>query len=73
MSHFDSTVAFLRDLPSSFLDSLKLHPPPVPIDMSRAYEQHASYAQLIKQLVGSIVNVHADENCPDCVFIEVNK
>ncbi|GAX74600.1 hypothetical protein CEUSTIGMA_g2048.t1 [Chlamydomonas eustigma] len=60
----------MRELPRSFLDSLKLHPPPVPIDLQKAYEQHAAYTKLIQQLVGAVVLVPADENCPDCVFIE---
>ena len=68
---FDYTHAFIRGLPASFPDSLKLHPPSVPIDMALAAAQHEAYAQLVRSLVPHVIQVEADEACPDCVFIEV--
>lgn len=37
---FDYTHALVRGLPESFPDSLKLHPPPEPIDMPKASAWH---------------------------------
>ena len=70
---FDYDFAFVRGLPASFPDGLKLHPPPVPIDMPRAHAQHQAYTALLSQLLGegNVAEVPADEGCPDCVFIEV--
>ena len=70
---FDYDFAFVRGLPASFPDGLKLHPPPVPIDMPRAHAQHQTYTALLSQLLGegNMAEVPADEGCPDCVFIEV--
>eukprot|EP00955_Chlamydomonas_euryale_P103207 365471-Chlamydomonas_euryale.AAC.25 len=68
----DYSHALVRGLPASFPDSLKLHPPSVPIDMDAAARQHAEYTRLVGTLVQcGVVEVAADEGCPDCVFIEV--
>ena len=64
-------IAFIRDLPRSFPNGLVLHPPPIPIDMEKARLQHDSYTELMRSLVDLIVEIPADESCPDCVFIEV--
>jgi hypothetical protein len=48
---FDFTHAFVRGLPSSFLDSLKMHPPPEPIDLPRAEEEHATYERILASLL----------------------
>jgi len=67
----DYSHALVRGLPASFPDSLKLHPPSVPIDMDAAARQHAEYTRLVGTLVQcGVVEVAADEGCPDCVFIE---
>lgn len=64
------THALVRGLPATFEDSLKLEPPPEPIDMAKTHEQHEEYARLLRDLVPSVINVAADNACPDCVFIE---
>lgn len=68
---FECDIAFVRGLPASFPEGLKLHPPPEPIDMIKALSQHDAYTALLKELVVKVVEVPADESCPDCVFIEV--
>lgn len=62
--------ALVRGLPSSFEEGLKLHPPPTPIDVKLAHKQHEKYTELIKELVKNVEEVQADEQHPDCVFIE---
>jgi len=62
--------ALVRDLSSSFENSLKLNPPPIPIDLSLAKQQHEAYIQLLETLVQDVIRVEADANHPDCNFIE---
>lgn len=63
-------AALVRALPTSFAASLKMHEPGEPIDVARAHAQHADYMSLLRRLVPRVVEVPADESCPDCVFIE---
>jgi len=41
-----------------------------PIDIERAVRQHKNYQQLLKSLGLSVVELPADDNCPDCCFLE---
>ncbi|KAG2486482.1 hypothetical protein HYH03_014786 [Edaphochlamys debaryana] len=43
---------------------------PVPISYEVASEQHDRYHELIHRLVPKVVDISADETCPDCVFVE---
>lgn len=63
-------IALVRNLSTSFNDSLKLNPPPIPIDLNLAKQQHENYIDLLAQLVPEIIRLDADENHPDCNFIE---
>ena len=67
---FDYSIALVRPLPASFLDSLKEQPPAIPLDLSIARSQHTAYIELLRQLVDEVVEVEADERYPDCCFIE---
>src|SRR5207237_2523382 len=40
------------------------------IDIERAVRQHKSYQQLLKSLGLNVVELPADDNCPDCCFLE---
>ncbi|HSW85974.1 MAG TPA: arginine deiminase family protein [Rhabdochlamydiaceae bacterium] len=62
--------ALVRDLSDSFEDSLKLNPPPIPIDLNLARQQHESYINLLEKLVPEVIRLEADPNHPDCNFIE---
>lgn len=44
-------IAFVRALSDSFEDSLKSNPPPIPIDLDLAKQQHTNYIQLLKELL----------------------
>ncbi|KAG1665000.1 hypothetical protein FOA52_014680 [Chlamydomonas sp. UWO 241] len=66
----DYTHALVRGLPSSLLDALTMHLPAMPIDVGAAHAQHDAYNALLRTLVPTVVEVPADEGCPDCVFIE---
>ena len=67
---FDYNIALVRSLPDSFLDSLKEQPPTVPLDLAVARSQHSAYVDLLRELVDEVVEVPADNNHPDCCFIE---
>lgn len=66
----DYQFALVRDLSPSFENSLKLHPPSVPIDLDLAIQQHDNYIYLLEQLIPAVIRVDADANHPDCNFIE---
>ena len=68
---FECNLAFVRGLPRSFPEGLALHPPIIPIDMDKARIQHDAYTSLIRDRVETVIEIPADEKCPDCVFIEV--
>jgi len=65
-----TTYALVRDLADSFEESLKLNPPPIPIDLKLAKQQHETYIDLLKMLIPNVIRINADENHPDCNFIE---
>ncbi len=62
--------ALVRDISSSFEDSLKLSPPPIPIDLNLAHQQHENYINIVNKLVQEVIRLDADPNHPDCNFIE---
>lgn len=62
--------ALVRNLANSFKDSLKLNQPLLPIDLDLAKQQHEKYIQLLETLVPSVIRLKADQNHPDCNFIE---
>lgn len=62
--------AIVRDLSSEFENSLKLNPPPIPIDLVLAHEQHENYITALKQLVPNVIRIESDPAHPDCNFIE---
>ena len=62
--------ALVRNLSSSFENSLKLHQPLLPIDLNLATQQHENYIHLLEQLIPTVVHVDADPSHPDCNFIE---
>ena len=41
-----------------------------PIDFHRAVRQHRNYQELLKNLGMSVIEIPADDDCPDCCFIE---
>mmetsp|Transcript_9243 Transcript_9243/g.17327 ORF Transcript_9243/g.17327 Transcript_9243/m.17327 type:complete len:277 (-) Transcript_9243:171-1001(-) len=71
MSRFyDYNWALTRAVPNTFEDSLKLEPPPIPINLQLAKQQHENYTSLISSLVSHSEELPCDSLCPDCVFIE---
>lgn len=62
--------ALVRELSGAFENSLKLHPPPIPIDINLARQQHENYIHVLQKLVQEVVRIEADPNHPDCNFIE---
>ncbi|GFR47951.1 hypothetical protein Agub_g9755, partial [Astrephomene gubernaculifera] len=68
--YFRVTHALVRGLAGTFEDALALEPPPEPIIVTLASEQHNQYTALLRSLVPKVVEISADDSCPDCVFIE---
>src|SRR5688500_9256315 len=66
----DYHYALVRDLSPAFENSLKLNPPPIPIDMELAKEQHEQYIDVLKTLVPEVIRLTGDPYHPDCNFIE---
>ncbi len=64
------TVAIVRAVPSSFAAALAAVPPDPPIDVARARAQHADYVAALRGLGVQVIELPADEACPDCVFVE---
>jgi len=67
---FSYRCALVRDLSSAFENSLKTHPPLIPIDLDQAKRQHDAYIELLEKLVPEVVRIDGDPNHPDCNFIE---
>ncbi|MFO7299957.1 MAG: arginine deiminase family protein [Actinomycetes bacterium] len=61
--------AFVREVPDSFVDALTMGERPV-LDVARAREQHAAYRRMLEGAGYEVTVIPADENCPDCPFIE---
>lgn len=68
--YFNYRLALVRDLSSSFENSLKLNPPSVPIDLELAKKQHENYIEILERLVPEVKRLEADTLHPDCNFIE---
>lgn len=41
-----------------------------PIDYARAVQQHTKYKQVLRSLGVTVIEIPADQECPDCCFIE---
>lgn len=64
------SFAIVRAVPDSFPRALSVHPPPEPIDVVRAREQHASYVEALRELGLDVIVLDADEAYPDGCFVE---
>jgi dimethylargininase len=63
-------VVIVRGVPLSFASALSAAPPDPPIDVARARAQHAGYVAALRRLGADVIELPADEACPDCVFVE---
>lgn len=61
--------AMVREVPDSFVQALTMGDRPV-LDVDRARSQHAAYRDLLSDSGYQVTSVRADEDCPDCPFIE---
>ena len=70
-SWFKYSKAVVRRIPSSFPKAaLRQEEPCEAINLAKAREQWSNYVQALKKLKLEIVEIPADEEFPDCVFIE---
>ena len=63
-------IAITRDVPRSIVDCELTHLDRTPIDYDIAAEEHHQYRELLASLGLDVIRLPADENHPDCVFIE---
>ena len=61
--------ALIRGIPSSFANALVRRGRPM-LDPAIARQQHDEYRARLSEAGYAIVEIPADEGCPDCVFIE---
>lgn len=69
-NNFIVTHALTRGLAKTFADAITLKAPTEPINVKIAYKQHEKYKELLRSLVPNVIELPADDDCPDCVFIE---
>jgi dimethylargininase len=62
-------TAVIRGVPDSFVQALTMGEKPF-LDADRAREQHFRYRQMLAGAGYQVSVVAADEDCPDCPFIE---
>jgi dimethylargininase len=63
-------VAITRKVSGSFRDALAAEVPTAPIDVVRADEQHAEYRGALERCGLDVRAIAADDELPDCCFIE---
>lgn len=65
------TTALTRKVSPRLADALSMETPTSPIQMEKALSQHENYVSILQNKVGlDTVEIDADDNYPDCVFIE---
>jgi dimethylargininase len=64
------TTVIMRGIPSTMMKALSMASPVEPIVISNAKAQHATYVKVLEDIVPRSVQLAADDNHPDCVFIE---
>ena len=62
--------ALLRGVPSSFASATAAEAPASPIEVALAREQHNAYARALVNAGLEVVSIPADDQHPDCVFVE---
>ena len=68
---FEYSKAVVRKIPSSLPKAaLRLEEPSEAINLAKARKQWSNYVQALKDLKLEIVEIPAEEEFPDCVFIE---
>jgi len=71
---FTYRTALVRHLSPSYIHSLHLNPPSIPINIELAYQQHRDYIDLLKRLIPeghrNVIELPASDEHADCNFIE---
>jgi dimethylargininase len=57
-------------MPASFANALSAAPRTSPIDVALAREHHAAYREELEAMGVAVTVIDADEQFPDCVFVE---
>ena len=59
---------FCRNVADSYANAIQMEKDE--IDVEKAKEQHENYVKTLKRIGIEVIEVDAENNCPDCVFIE---
>jgi hypothetical protein len=72
MNPFEYDCAIVcNNVPKSAVNGLSLDKHE-PVDVEKASLQHQNYINALKKTVLETIELEADENYPDCVFVEVS-
>lgn len=63
-------VALVREVADSFPRCVTEHPPDPPLDVAAARAQHDAYAAALQSGGFTVMRIPADEDHPDCCFVE---
>jgi dimethylargininase len=63
-------IAVVRGVASTFAECVTEHPPEPPLDVDAARAQHQSYVRLLEAGGFAVEAIPADDDHPDCCFIE---
>lgn len=66
------TTAIVRAVPNSFVQAISKLTPKVPICIDTTRLQHAKYVQALQSLDINVIELPADEEFPDSIFVEDN-
>lgn len=70
-SKFQYTKAIVCAIPSSLpAQAQRQNDPADPVDFEKAVRQHREYVRALKNLGLEVIELSADEEYPDCVFVE---
>jgi len=65
-------TAIVRGIPNSFVNAISISPPKEPICVMTARSQHEEYVKALQRLNIEVIQLPAEEEFPDCVFVEDN-
>lgn len=70
MQYLDCDEVICRDIPDSFKNCLTMEIPIEPINVELARKQHKNYENELSKVLKKVVRLEADNQLPDCCFVE---
>lgn len=68
--HGNSKMAMVRGVAQSMQSALRQDPSGLVLDVAKARDQHLAYTELLRRNLEQVIEIDADDNQPDCCFIE---